>query len=213
MKYKCIIFDCDGVLVDSEAISTSILIEMAKPLGLHIDSGFATRQFSGKSLQNCFNFIEEKIAKKLPDNFEKEFRNKTFAAFKKDIKPIPGIHELLNKITIPYCVASSGPMEKIQLNLTTTNLIDKFTNRMFSAYDIGKWKPDPGIFLHAANKMGFQPNECVVIEDSMAGVEAANAGGFDVYAFVNEGHENIFENTTAAVFYKMNELQNLLNMS
>jgi HAD superfamily hydrolase (TIGR01509 family) len=210
MKYKCIIFDCDGVLVDSEAISCGMLVDLARPHGLDISHEFAIKFFSGKSLSSVLEYIENKIEKKLPSNFQEIYREKSFAAFKKDLQPVDGIHELLNRISLPYCVASSGPVDKIKLNLTTTNLIDKFAGRIFSAYEINKWKPDPDLFLHAADQMGFHPGECVVIEDSMAGVQAAEAGNFDVFAFVNKGHENIFENTSATVFYDMNKLDALL---
>ena len=99
----------------------------------------------------------------------------------------------MQKIKVPFCVASSGPVEKIRLNLTTANLIDKFEGRIFSSYDIGSWKPEPGIFLHAAKTMGYSPEECLVIEDSIAGIKAAVAGGFKVYALGNEKKKESFD--------------------
>ena len=212
MKYKCIIFDCDGILVDSEAISSKVLIEMVKSVGLNIDLDYAVKHFSGISLKSTFDYIEGMIGKSLPVEFEKEYRKNTFKAFKTDLKPVNGVHDLLNRITLPYCVASSGPLEKIKLNLKTTNLIEKFENKIFSSYEIGSWKPDPGIFLFAAKKMGYKPNQCVVIEDSMAGIKAAKAGGFDVYALVKNRNENVLENTGVNVFYDMNNLDSLLNI-
>jgi HAD superfamily hydrolase (TIGR01509 family) len=211
MKYKCIIFDCDGVLVDSETITCKVIVEMAKSVGLHIDLGFAIKEFSGKSLHGIFEFIEERIEGTLPDNFEPVYREKTYTAFKNEIQPIKGVHALLDRLTVPFCVASSGPVKKIKLNLTTTKLIDKFNDNIISSFEIGSWKPEPGIFLHAAEKMGFKPRECVVIEDSVYGVTAAKAGGFDVFAYVNDPNENAFENTDVEVFYDMNELDKLLD--
>ncbi|MCK5102583.1 MAG: HAD-IA family hydrolase, partial [Cyclobacteriaceae bacterium] len=164
------------------------------------------------SLKSTFDYIEGMIGKSLPVEFEKEYRKNTFKAFKTDLKPVNGVHDLLNRITLPYCVASSGPLEKIKLNLKTTNLIEKFENKIFSSYEIGSWKPDPGIFLFAAKKMGYKPNQCVVIEDSMAGIKAAKAGGFDVYALVKNRNENVLENTGVNVFYDMNNLDSLLNI-
>lgn len=210
MKYKCIIFDCDGVLVDSELITFKVLIEMAKTVGLDIDMQFAEDQFWGKSLQACFKIIEDRIEGVLPEDYERKYRQKTFEAFKKDIEPIEGIHDLLNKIEVPFCVASSGPQEKIILNLETTKLIDQFSSKIFSCYDIQKWKPEPDIFLHAAASMGFKPEDCVVIEDSLPGVQAAIAGGFDVLAYVPNPNRNVFETMDVQVFYKMDALYDLL---
>ena len=126
MKYKCIIFDCDGVLVDSEEISIGTLVSMAKLHGAIIDENYAHQLFLGKSLEFCFDYIAELANKKLPDTFEEEFRVRTFDAFQKNLKPVKGIHELLAKINVPVGVASNGPADKIRLNLTTTQLIDKY---------------------------------------------------------------------------------------
>lgn len=210
MKYKCIIFDCDGILVDSEGISNGILIEMANSLGADIDPKDALRNFAGKSLQSVLTEIAYLIDRKLPDQFEAQYRKRTFEAFRTDLRPIEGIHELLNKIQVPYCVASSGPLEKIRLNLTTTGLIEKFENRMFSSYEIGSWKPNPEIFEYAAKKMGFSPSECAVIEDSIAGIRAAIKGGFDVYGFATSSNRTELKNEGAMVFSLMQELGELL---
>ncbi|NQU51789.1 MAG: HAD family hydrolase [Bacteroidetes bacterium] len=212
MNYKCVIFDCDGVLVDSETISTRIFMNMADSLGFKMDYDFAIEIFSGTSMKSNLNFIENNIDGTLPADFEKEFRKRSYEAFKTELQPINGIHDLLNKITVPFCVASSGPVEKIRLNLTTTNLIDKFENNIFSSYDIGSWKPEPGIYLHAAKTMGFEVNECVVIEDSEAGIKAAIAGGFDVFAIANDSKKNEFEKLGANVFFEMEELGLLLEL-
>ncbi len=107
MKYKCIIFDCDGVLVDSEEISSKILIDMANSLGAEIDMEYAEINFVGKSLQSVFLHIEKLAEKKFPENYEQDYRDRTFMAFKSELKPIKGIHKLLNEISVPYCVASN----------------------------------------------------------------------------------------------------------
>ncbi|MEL6987353.1 MAG: HAD-IA family hydrolase, partial [Bacteroidota bacterium] len=196
--------------VDSEHISTGILLQMAAELGVNISISFAVKHFSGKSLQSCLNYIERLAKNGLPDTFEQEYRKRTFQVFKKEIKPVDGIPELLNQIKMPFCVASSGPTEKIILNLTATNLIQKFEGNIFSAYEIGSWKPNPDIFLYAAEKMGFKPNECVVIEDSIAGVQAARRGQFDVYAYTGIENKFEFEEEGAIVFHAMENLLELL---
>lgn len=210
MKYKCIIFDCDGVLVDSEAISIGTLVNMAETHGAIIDIDFAHQFFLGKSLEFCFNYIAEVANKKLPDTFEEDFRKSTFKSFKKDLQPIKGIHELLAKINVPIAVASNGPADKIILNLTTTKLIEKFEGNIFSAYEINSWKPNPELYLHAAKTMGFEVQDCVVIEDSPAGVQAALNGGFDVFGFSNHANLEALQQMNIPLFDNMEQLHLLL---
>ena len=210
MKYKCVIFDCDGVLVDSEAISAKVFQEMISELGFTIDFKTVLEQITGTSMQENLKFLSDYTGTELPASFEKEFRMRSYEAFKTDLKPITGVRELLNSLTIPVGVASSGPAEKIRLNLTTTNLIGFFGNNIFSSYDIGSWKPDPGIYLHAAREMRFKPEECAVIEDSLPGVQAAIAGGFNVFGFAYYGKKEKFEKLGATVFSNMKELETLL---
>ena len=210
MKYKCIIFDCDGVLVDSEEISIGTLVSMAKLHGAIIDENYAHQLFLGKSLEFCFDYIADLANKKLPDTFEEEFRIRTFEAFQKDLKAVKGIHELLAKVNVPIAVASNGPADKIRLNLTTTKLIDKFEGAIFSAYDINSWKPNPELYLHAAKTMGFEVKDCVVIEDSPAGVQAALAGGFDVFGFTNHTNFDALKEMNIPLFDDMANLDLLL---
>jgi HAD superfamily hydrolase (TIGR01509 family) len=211
MKYKCIIFDCDGVLVDSEAISCGVLVEMANGAGLNIDLDFALSEFMGKHLDANFKYISDRVKTGLPDNLMQYYRERTATLFKEKLQPIPGIHDLIDRLEVPFCVASSGPVEKIVGNLTTVGLIDKFEGKIFSAYTIQKWKPDPAVFLWAAETMGFSPNECAVIEDSPSGVAAGIAGGFDVWAYVATGHENKYSHLDIPVFHDMNELDSLMS--
>lgn len=210
MNFKCVIFDCDGVLVDSEIIGNEILISMAKAYGLEMTIDQAMANFHGKSLKNCFQQIEEKINRKLPDNFEAEFRKQSFKAFRNELKAVKGVVDFINSLSVSYCVASSGPPEKITQNLTTTGLIDKFQNKIFSSYHINSWKPEPEIFLYAAREMGFSVEECIVIEDSVPGVIAAVKGGFKVYGYTNENNAKAMEKEGAIVFRSYVELAEML---
>jgi HAD superfamily hydrolase (TIGR01509 family) len=210
MNTKCIIFDCDGVLVDTEKIGNGILLSMAAEHGFEMKIEDAYRNFNGRNLKECFEHIETSIAKKLPESFENEYRAKSFEAFKAQVKPMEGVVEFINKLEIPYCVASSGPVDKIRLNLEVAGLLDKFENRMFSSYQINSWKPEPGIFLHAAKQMGFDAKDCVVIEDSKAGVMSAKSGGFKVYGFANGFNNEDLENEGAILFHSYEELEILL---
>lgn len=207
-KYKCIIFDCDGVLVDTESITNSILVDMSLPLGLHMSLEEAIKEFSGRSIKDCLKIIEEKTGKEIPPHFELEYRKTVLNELKKGVKPVPGIPELLEKLSLDFCVASSGPMNKIHLNLETSGLLQYFEGNIFSCYDIESWKPEPDIFIHAAKKMGYSPNECLVIEDSIAGIQSAKAGGFDVYGF--QTHVDLSNEIPTRTFSNMRELSDLL---
>ena len=210
MEVKCIIFDCDGVLVDTEKIGNEILLSMAAEHGFEMKIEDAYSNFNGRNLKECFLHVESSIGKKLPDNFESEYRERSFEAFKTQVKPMEGVVDFIEKLKIPYCVASSGPVEKIRLNLETAGLLDKFENKIFSAYQINSWKPDPGIFLFAAKEMGFEVKDCIVVEDSKAGVMAGIRGGFKVYGFVNDNNFDDLKNEGATVFSSYDELKELL---
>ena len=212
MKYNCIIFDCDGVLVDSEAISAKVFQEMIAELGCNLDFDTVLNQITGTSMKENLAFFSEQIKGELPAGFESDFRKRSYEAFKTKLKPIEGIHEVLKMIKVPVGVASSGPCEKIRLNLTTTKLIDFFDGNIFSSYDIGSWKPEPQIYLHAAAKMGFSPTECAVIEDSLPGIQAAKAGGFDVFGFATEKNKASFKEAGAVVISQISDLADLLNL-
>ncbi len=209
-KYKCIIFDCDGVLVDSEPISNLVLVDMANDYGANIDLEYAMKHFKGNSMQGCVDIISGLVKEKLPDDFIANYRSISYDAFKQNIKPVEGVKEVLDALEVPFGVASSGPVEKIRLNLELTGLLPYFENNIFSCYTINKWKPNPAVFLWAADIMGFKPTDCAVIEDSITGVRAAKSGGFDVFGFTAHDYRNELEKEATLVFKKMGELQQLL---
>ncbi len=209
-KYKCVIFDCDGVLVDSETLGNTVLVDMANQLGANIDLEYALRNFKGGTIRGCIDQIAALAKVMVPDNFEQEFRRRSFEVFEKEVRPIEGIAEVLDNLKIPYCVASSGPEEKIRFNLSHTRLLDKFEGKIFSCYTIEKWKPDPSVFIWAAETMGFLPSECVVIEDSLTGVRAARKGGFDVFGFTAHDYGNELKKEATLVFNKMSMLYDMI---
>lgn len=209
-KYKCIIFDCDGVLVDSETIGGGVLVDMANSLGANLELDSTHKLFKGKSLKVCMEVISDAVSKPLPVSFESEYREKSFEVFKKEVKPINGIAEVLKKLKVPFCVASSGPESKIRLNLELTGLLPFFEGNIFSSYAIQKWKPEPDIFLWAAETMGFKPHECLVIEDSLSGVRAAKAGGFDVFGFTEHDFNNELQAEAPVTFNNMSKLLDML---
>lgn len=210
-KYKCIIFDCDGVLIDSESIAIQVLVDMANDLGANMNFETSLIDLKGKSLNLCMSIISDRIKRPLPIHFEQDYRINTFEAFRKNIKPIKGIKEVIESLEIPFCVASSGPENKIRLNLEITGLLPFFENHIFSCYAIQKWKPEPDIFLWAAKTMGFKPEECLVIEDSVSGVKAAKSGGFDVYGYTEHDFNKELESVATKTFNDMSLLLNMLS--
>jgi HAD superfamily hydrolase (TIGR01509 family) len=209
-KYKCIIFDCDGVLVDSEVISAGVLVKMGNQLGASMTIENTLKDLKGTSYQYCAEYISNRINAPLPINFETEYRTNTFEAFRERLQPISGVKEVIENLKMPFCVASSGPENKIRLNLEVTGLLPFFEDCIFSCFAIRKWKPEPDIFLWAAQTMGFKPKECLVVEDSLTGVKAAKAGGFDVYGFTKHDFNNELQAEATATFKNMSELLDII---
>jgi len=213
-KWKCIIFDCDGVLVNSLPLSNQVMLEMLKPFGIVKQFKKVIENFNGGALQKSFQKIEEIIGEKLPEDFEEQYRRLCYQKFKEELQPVEGIVDLLKKINLPICVASSGPPKKIISNLRTTQLLKFFKGNIFSSYQINSWKPEPDIFLHAANKMGFLPSECLVVEDSLDGIIAARTGGFDVVGLAeNDKHFENFSKTDAIIIHSLLELSPILSLN
>ncbi|MFP4847131.1 HAD family hydrolase [Winogradskyella sp. PE311] len=210
-RYKCIIFDCDGVLVDSEVIGNQVIVDLANQLGANIDLEYALQHFKGNSLENCMHQIEDLTDAPIPKSFESDYRRQSFEKFKSDIKPIEGIKEVIKKLKIPFCVASSGPESKIRLNLELTGLLPYFEGNIFSCYAVKKWKPDPAVFLWAAETMGFEPKDCLVIEDSPIGVQGALNGGFDVYGYTAHDYKDELQIKATKTFNDMIMLPMLMN--
>jgi HAD superfamily hydrolase (TIGR01509 family) len=211
-KIACVIFDCDGVLVDSEVLGIKILLDMTAAYGVKVDLNDAVKDLSGRRLKEAISMLQTQAETDFPVDLEEMFRERSYQVFQKEVLPVAGIHDLLDALEVPFCVASSGPVEKICLNLTITGLISYFDQRIFSAYEINSWKPDPGIFLHAARQMGFTPDQCVVVEDSLAGIQAAKAGGFKVFGYANQHNAQDLAAAGATVFYHMRELPALLSL-
>jgi HAD superfamily hydrolase (TIGR01509 family) len=207
---KCVIFDCDGVLVDSETLSSEVLLSMVAACGFSIPVDDVVKKLAGLSFRDCLTFFEDLNGKRLPENFEHLYRQRTYETFRLRLKAIDGVSELLEQSKIPRCVASSGPREKIELNLTITGLRKYFADHIFSCYDIGKWKPDPAIYLHAAERMGFLPQECLVIEDTAVGAQAAQRGGFPVWVYAAHHYHDLAGLRGVTTFQTMSQLREFI---
>ena len=184
-KFQLIIFDCDGVLVDSERISNEVFARVLNDecgFSLSLDDMFQT--FVGQSSSQCMDIVEEMLGKKPPANLEEIYKNEIDFALKSSVKPVSGIVKAISDISIPYCVASSGSYEKMQTTLGKTDLLQFFDGKLHSTSDVRLGKPFPDIYLHAAQSMGVSdPTKCLVIEDSPVGVKGGVAAGMTVFGY------------------------------
>jgi HAD superfamily hydrolase (TIGR01509 family) len=187
MRYDLVIFDNDGVLVDSEPLSNTILAAYLTELGHPTTYEESLRDYMGAAMHRVHDIVRERTGQDLPADFDDTFHGRVFAAFERELAAVDGVTEVLEKLradAVPYCVASSGSHERIRVGHRTTGLDRWFREgTVFSAQDVGRGKPAPDLFLHAAERMGVPPERCVVVEDSRLGVQAALAAGMDVYGF------------------------------
>lgn len=211
VETELVIFDCDGVLVDSEGLGNRVLVEFVAEFGLAMKLEEAILLFKGCKMADCVAVIEQRLGKKMPPDFVTQLRTRTAEAFERELSPVEGIEAALDKINLPICVASSGPPEKIKLALRVTNLLPRFEGRIFSSYQIGSWKPAPDLFLHTAKSMGFQAPSCTVVEDTVLGVRAGVAAGMRVLGYTEQSEANLLEGFGARVFYSMYQLPSLLS--
>ncbi|MGH8150190.1 MAG: HAD family hydrolase [Steroidobacteraceae bacterium] len=185
MSYDAVIFDCDGTLVDSEGLACQAIVDHAAAFGVRLTLADAVARFTGGRMADVVTFLEGLRGAPLPADFVAGVRTRMAAAFAAHLRPIDGALDLVRSLALPHCVASSGPREKIELTLSITGLLPYFEGRIFSAYEVGSWKPNPALFLHAARKLGADPQRCAVVEDSTHGIEAGLAAGMTVFALVD----------------------------
>lgn len=174
---KCIIFDCDGTLVDSEHLFNRALSDKLAELNICLSPEILLQRFRGIKFRNLLKALEDEYLVTLDDEFTKDYRLAVDALFVDQLVACSGVVETLARIDLAVCVASNGPLKKIKLALSVTGLADRFGANVFSAYEVNAWKPEPELFLYAAKKMSVTPSECLVVEDSLVGVEAALTAG------------------------------------
>lgn len=217
-----VIFDCDGVLVDSEEIASEVFSQAVKQLGLIMTAEEADCAFRGRSLPDCLTILERRLGQAVPDTFLPELREATKTAFANQLQPVPHVRDVLfalRQLNIPMCVASSGSIQKVIHSLELTSLLEFFKSdtghlHLFSAEQVKQGKPSPDLFLFAASSMGYPAERCIVIEDSQAGVVAARSALMDVLAFVpalaQTKQADFFLSLGIPVFRTMHELPSQL---
>ena len=212
MNTKCILFDCDGTLVDSENITNRVVANMAGELGISMTLREAQIKFGGKTLDAVIYGMKEMSGKDIPADWLPRLVKEVSKAYETDLQPMEGIKKLLDSIDIPICVASNGEPRHVKGSLMLTGLNGYFNENVFTAAEVNRPKPAPDLFLHAAQKMGFKPKDCVVIEDSIPGVTAAVNANIKVYGLVKLCSAEELESAGAIPFKTMNELSELLGI-
>jgi HAD superfamily hydrolase (TIGR01509 family) len=182
-----IIFDCDGVLVDSELLSCGCLSEVLAGYGINLGVDEALELFVGRSVAAVREYYQAR-GKPLPDAFAAELKAKVHGSFAASLLPIEGVGTVLQRLRLPVCVASSSDLDRVALSLGITGLFGYFAGRLYSAQMVKRGKPAPDLFLHAAVAMGIEPGRTLVIEDSVSGVTAAKAAGMTVWGFTGGSH-------------------------
>jgi HAD superfamily hydrolase (TIGR01509 family) len=209
---RLVIFDCDGVLVDSEPIAIRIDVEMFAEVGMTVSEQEIIDRFVGRSPEALVEAVEEQLGHPPPDGWEERGERRLRRAFEAELQPVAGIRDALEQISLPACVASSSPPARLRFKLELTGLYERFAGRIFSATEVANGKPAPDLFLHAAARMGVEPADCVVVEDSRYGVEAARAAGMDALGYAGGlTPAAVLEGPRTIVFDDMRALPGLLS--
>lgn len=213
-----VIFDCDGVLVDTETIANRVLARLLTEAGFPVTYEESRRLFVGKTMQAVAAYVAEASGRPLMENWGEHERNETLKAFAAGVDAVPGVRDVIETLRardMLYCVASSGKFEKMRFTLGSSGLLPLVEDLLFSAEEVAHGKPSPDLFLHAASRMGHAPSACVVIEDSVPGVEAAVAAGMPVLGYAGDPHTDAegLKAKGAHVFHDMSALIALLGLT
>jgi HAD superfamily hydrolase (TIGR01509 family) len=214
LNVELVIFDCDGVLVDSEPIANRVLTKHLNGVGLSLGTADVMRRFVGRTRAGCITLAEELLGHALPPDFGAKWDADLFETLKREVRAVEGIVELLRAMKVAYCVASNGTPERMRMTLEAAGLLPYFEGRMFTAAEVANPKPAPDLFLHAARKMGAARARCAVIEDTVTGVRAGVAAGMKVFAYAGAPHADpaALRAAGAEVFTDMRDAAALLGL-
>jgi HAD superfamily hydrolase (TIGR01509 family) len=210
-RFGLVIFDCDGVLVDSELITNRVFARMLNELGIAVSLEDMFEQFVGRSMPQCLQIIAQLLGGPVPQHFVEEYQTRTAAALKSELKAVPDIEMVLAAMRIPFCVASSGTHQKMNTTLGLTGLLPQFLGKMYSVTEVAQSKPFPDVFLYAARKQGVSPVDCAVIEDTPTGVRAGVAAGMTVFGYCGlTPRQRLIEAGAHHTFERMRDLPGLI---
>ncbi|WNO09475.1 HAD family phosphatase [Teredinibacter sp. KSP-S5-2] len=213
-----VIFDCDGVLVDTEELCAQVFSQTLQSLGILLSTDECLKHFKGKTLSECYRWLEQDQSHRLPDgklpsDFPELLDQATYTALAKSTQAIEGVTELVGELknkNIAYCVASNGGHKKIRCSLSCAGLWSYFSDLVFSAEDVKQGKPAPDLFLYAAEAIGVPARFCYVIEDSLSGVQAARAAGMNVIAFSPEADSELEIDDQVVLVSNMGDVEKIL---
>jgi beta-phosphoglucomutase-like phosphatase (HAD superfamily) len=212
-RIELVIFDCDGVLVDTEPVHAAINAEMIRQTGWEITTQEARERFAGRARDYMIEAIEQRLGRPVPDGWSKELDRRELEVFASDVRAIEGVFDAVDEIQslYPTCIASSSDHRSIRHKLTEAGLFSQFESRIFSRHDVNRGKPAPDLFLHAAKAHGVQPERCVVVEDSQPGVVAARAANMWVLAYAwHRASVKQLQGLRTVIFHHMRELSGLI---
>lgn len=210
-RFDLIIFDCDGVVVDSERIVHEVFGEFLRELGVDLPPAQVYEQFLGRTLADCMKIVAELTGRPVPSGALDAYRHRRDQVLRERVQPVEGIREVLERLDVPYCIASSGDHAKMRATLGATNLLPLFGGKLFSATEVKRGKPAPDVFLYAAARMRAAPARTAVVEDSVNGIAAARAAGMTAFGFAGlTPVERLAEAGAEVTFTQMRELPALL---
>jgi HAD superfamily hydrolase (TIGR01509 family) len=210
-RFGLVIFDCDGVLVDSELITNRVFAQMLNELGIAISLEDMFERFVGRSMPQCLEILTKLLGRPVPQHFVEEYQTRSATALKSELKAVPDIEMVLAAMRVPYCVASSGTHEKMHTTLGITGLLPQFRGRMYSVTEVAQSKPFPDVFLHAARQHGVMPADCAVIEDTPTGVRAGVAANMTVFGYCAlTPKQRLIEAGAHHTFERMRDLPSLI---
>jgi HAD superfamily hydrolase (TIGR01509 family) len=209
-RFDLVIFDCDGVLVDSEELVNQVFADLLNEHGARVTLDYMFEHFVGYSMAHCMGLVRELLGRQPPADFEQTLRERSRAALSAGLRPVPGIVDALSALRVPCCVASSGDHEKMRTTLGITGLLGRFEGRLFSVTEVPRGKPFPDVFLHAARTMNVRPERTAVVEDTPVGAEAGAAAGMTVFGYAARTPPARLRAAGAVVFTDMSLLPQLL---
>ncbi|KFK93790.1 MULTISPECIES: 6-phosphogluconate phosphatase [unclassified Serratia (in: enterobacteria)] len=206
-QVECVLFDCDGTLVDSEVLCSKAYVHMFERFGITLSLEEVFKRFKGIKLYEVVEQINAEQGVNLPvSELEPVYRQEVARLFEAELQPIAGARELLAQMAAPMCTVSNGPVSKMQHSLGLTGMLSYFDDRLFSGYDIQRWKPDPAIVFHAAQQMQVPVERCILVDDSAAGAQAGIAAGIPVFYFCADPHNQPIEHPLVTMFDDLAQL-------
>lgn len=206
-QVECVLFDCDGTLVDSEVLCSKAYVHMFAHYDIEVSLEEIFKKYKGVKLNEIIEKISAERGVILPQaQLESIYRQEVARLFDAELQPIAGAQELLAQMTTPICTVSNGPVSKMQHSLGLTQMLSYFDDRLFSGYDIQRWKPDPAIVFHAAQQMQVSVERCILVDDSAAGAQAGIAAGISVFYFCADPHNQPIDHPLVTMFDHLSQL-------